>query len=89
MIKKYLLLSLVCFSLLSLSACTIFQQADTEETTAKKKKKKKKNTDKTEDTDEEEVEEEDEEEVVDYGDFEFLDLDVSLDIVNTTQKQGT
>jgi len=89
MIKKYLLLSLVCFSLLSLSACTIFQQADTEETTAKKKKKKKKNTDKTEDTDEEEVEEEDEEEVVDYGDFEFLDLDVSLDIVNTSQKQGT
>ena len=88
MIKKYLLLSLVCFSLLSLSACTIFQQADTEETTAKKKKKKKKNTDKTEDTDEE-VEEEDEEEVVDYGDFEFLDLDVSLDIVNTSQKQGT
>ena len=58
MIKKYLLLSLVCFSLLSLSACTIFQQASTEETTAKKKKKKKKNTDKTEDTDEEEVEEE-------------------------------
>ena len=89
MIKKYLLLSLVCFSLLSLSACTIFQQASTEETTAKKKKKKKKNTDKTEDTDEEEVEEEDEEEVVDYGDFEFLDLDVSLDIVNTSQKQGT
>ena len=48
MIKKYLLLSLVCFSLLSLSACTIFQQADTEETTAKKKKKKKKRSRKPE-----------------------------------------
>ena len=46
MIKKLLFLSLVCFSLLSLSACSILPQSNTEtETSAEKKKKKKKKKD--------------------------------------------
>ena len=41
MIKKLLFLSLVCFSLMSLSACSILPQSNTEtETSAEKKKKK-------------------------------------------------
>jgi len=44
MIKKLLFLSLVCFSLMSLSACSILPQSNTETSAEKKKKKKRKKT---------------------------------------------
>lgn len=84
MTRKFLLLSLICFSLVSFSACSLLPKADTEESTEQKKKKKKKHdaTDNTDETD-------DEEEEVDNSDFEFIDLDVDLDTVNDSQKPGT
>ncbi len=42
MIKKLLFLSLVCFSLMSLSACSILPQANTETSAEKKENEKNK-----------------------------------------------
>ena len=87
MTRKFLFLSLICFSLISLSACSLLSKNDTEESSEKKQKKKKKS-----DQDESKKnidDEEEEEEEVDNSTFEFIDLDVSLDIVNSSQKEGT
>jgi hypothetical protein len=85
MIKRLLFLSLVCFSLLSLSACSILPQSNTEtETSAEKKKKKKKKKDSKKNTGEED-EEDDGEEEIDNSDFAFLDFDVSKEFISNTQ----
>ena len=85
MIKKLLFLSLVCFSLMSLSACSILPQSNTEtETSAEKKKKKKKKKDSKKNTGEEDGEDDGEEEI-DNSDFAFLDFDVSKEFISNTQ----
>ena len=85
MIKKLLFLSLVCFSLMSLSACSILPQSNTEtETSAEKKKKKKKKKDSKKNTGEDDGED-DEAEEIDNSDFAFLDFDVSKEFINNTQ----
>ena len=85
MIKRLLFLSLVCFSLLSLSACSILPQSNTEtETSAEKKKKKKKKKDRKKNTGEEDGED-DEAEEIDNSDFAFLDFDVSKEFISNTQ----